>query len=313
MGYDVTRFQGDVDEDLLCPICGGVLEEPVQAPRCEHAFCGACIAQWFSQQQTCPVDRSAVTVAHLGPVPRIMQNMLSKLRIACDHAAFGCSAVVRLDGLTSHLSDCEHNPRRRQGQQGDGLAGPREELPARHCLPHLRALVQQQQARLAELERASADHALQLAEQKRAIQQLKAHLAPDLQGGPGEPRGEAGEEVLRWVSSLQPARVTRWGGMISTPDAGLQAAIERSLLDSGCPAPLVGELIQNAHERSWPQGLATLETRQTNRRCYKNYVAKRIPGRQAVVVMACENRHMGEGMVREPGLIMIFSQGVEEM
>uniref|UniRef100_A0A1W2P811 Ring finger protein 41 n=1 Tax=Mus musculus TaxID=10090 RepID=A0A1W2P811_MOUSE len=31
MGYDVTRFQGDVDEDLICPICSGVLEEPVQA------------------------------------------------------------------------------------------------------------------------------------------------------------------------------------------------------------------------------------------------------------------------------------------
>ncbi|KAI2566339.1 RNF41 isoform 10 [Pan troglodytes] len=30
MGYDVTRFQGDVDEDLICPICSGVLEEPVQ-------------------------------------------------------------------------------------------------------------------------------------------------------------------------------------------------------------------------------------------------------------------------------------------
>lgn len=30
MGYDVGRFQGDVDEDLICPICSGVLEEPVQ-------------------------------------------------------------------------------------------------------------------------------------------------------------------------------------------------------------------------------------------------------------------------------------------
>ena len=33
MGYDVTRFQGDVDEDLICPICSGVLEEPVQVSR----------------------------------------------------------------------------------------------------------------------------------------------------------------------------------------------------------------------------------------------------------------------------------------
>ncbi|XP_054565477.1 E3 ubiquitin-protein ligase NRDP1-like [Eptesicus fuscus] len=317
MGYDVTRFQGDVDEDLICPICGGVLEEPVQAPHCEHAFCNACITQWFSQQQTCPVDRSAVTVAHLSPVPRIMQNMLSKLRIACDNAVFGCRAVVRLDNLRSHLSDCEHNPRRPVTcEQGDGLEMPREELPNHHCITHLRAVVQQQQARLAELEKTSADHAHQLAEQKRAIRQLKAHLAaahsahPDLQRLQ-EPREDS--EVLQWVSSLQPARVTRWGGMISTPDAGLQAVIERSLLDSGCPASVVSELIENAHERSWPQGLATLETRQMNRRCYKNYVAKRIPGKQAVVVMACENQHMGDDMVQEPGLVMIFSHGVEEM
>lgn len=30
MGYELTRFQGDVDEELVCPICSGVLEEPVQ-------------------------------------------------------------------------------------------------------------------------------------------------------------------------------------------------------------------------------------------------------------------------------------------
>jgi len=30
MGYEINRFQGDVDEELLCPICSGVLEEPLQ-------------------------------------------------------------------------------------------------------------------------------------------------------------------------------------------------------------------------------------------------------------------------------------------
>uniref|UniRef100_A0A182SSB6 Uncharacterized protein n=1 Tax=Anopheles maculatus TaxID=74869 RepID=A0A182SSB6_9DIPT len=30
MGYDLARFQGDVDEELICPICSGVLEEPLQ-------------------------------------------------------------------------------------------------------------------------------------------------------------------------------------------------------------------------------------------------------------------------------------------
>ncbi|OBS71051.1 hypothetical protein A6R68_00438 [Neotoma lepida] len=257
MGYDVTRFQGDVDEDLICPICSGVLEEPVQAPHCEHAFCNACITQWFSQQQTCPVDRSVVTVAHLRPVPRIMRNMLSKLQIACDNAVFGCSAVVRLDNLMSHLSDCEHNPKRPVTcEQGCGLEMPKDELPNHNCIKHLRSVVQQQQTRIAELEKTSAEHKHQLAE---------------------------------------------------------QAVIKRSLVESGCPASIVNELIENAHERSWPQGLATLETRQMNRRYYENYVAKRIPGKQAVVVMACENQHMGDDMVQEPGLVMIFAHGVEEI
>lgn len=30
MGFEVHRFQGEVDEELLCPICSGVLEDPVQ-------------------------------------------------------------------------------------------------------------------------------------------------------------------------------------------------------------------------------------------------------------------------------------------
>nr|XP_009912265.1 PREDICTED: E3 ubiquitin-protein ligase NRDP1 isoform X1 [Haliaeetus albicilla]XP_009912266.1 PREDICTED: E3 ubiquitin-protein ligase NRDP1 isoform X1 [Haliaeetus albicilla]XP_009912267.1 PREDICTED: E3 ubiquitin-protein ligase NRDP1 isoform X1 [Haliaeetus albicilla] len=317
MGYDVARFQGDVDEDLICPICSGVLEEPVQAPHCEHAFCNACITQWFSQQQTCPVDRSVVTVAHLRPVPRIMRNMLSKLQITCDNAVFGCTAVVRLDNLMSHLNDCEHNPKRPVTcEQGCGLEMPKDELPNHNCIKHLRSVVQQQQTRIAELEKTSAEHKHQLAEQKRDIQLLKAYMRAIRSVNPNLQNLEETieyNEILEWVNSLQPARVTRWGGMISTPDAVRQAVIKRSLVESGCPTSIINELIENAHERNWPQGLATLETRQMNRRYYENYVAKRIPGKQAVVVMACENQHMGEDMVLEPGLVMIFAHGVEEI
>jgi hypothetical protein len=30
MGYEIGRFEGEVDEELLCPICSCVLEDPVQ-------------------------------------------------------------------------------------------------------------------------------------------------------------------------------------------------------------------------------------------------------------------------------------------
>lgn len=62
MGYDIQRFPDGVDDELTCMylfsirdttgfisstnifillgvICGGVLENPLQAPECEHAFC----------------------------------------------------------------------------------------------------------------------------------------------------------------------------------------------------------------------------------------------------------------------------------
>jgi len=84
--------------------------------------------------------------------------------------------------------------------------------------------------------------------------------------------------LYRWLSSLQLTRVTRWGGMISTPDSVLQTVIKRALIDSGCPAHIVVELMENSHERRWPAGLSTLEARQLNRRVYENYICKRVPG-----------------------------------
>ena len=34
-------------------------------------------------------------------------------------------------------------------------------------------------------------------------------------------------------------------------------------------------------------------------------------GRQAVLVMACENMHMSDDLILDPGIVMIFAHGVE--
>ncbi|KAH8018800.1 hypothetical protein HPB51_012190 [Rhipicephalus microplus] len=168
MGYDLCRFQGDVDEELICPVCSGVLEEPLQAPQCEHAFCQGCICQWLSRQQTCPVDRQSITAAQLKPVPRILRNLLSRLQMSCDNAQFGCSAIVKLDCLTSHRETCEHNPRRLVPcEQGCGLVVPKDELKDHNCVKELRSLVQFQQQRLNEFQ-------LEIREQGREISMLKS-------------------------------------------------------------------------------------------------------------------------------------------
>lgn len=312
MGYDIARFQGEVDEELLCPICSGVLEDPLQAPQCEHAFCKDCIGEWLARQHSCPVDRQPITPTDLKPVPRILRNLLSRLQISCDNASFGCTVVVKLDRLSIHQEECEHNPKRLVPcEQGCGLVIPKDELKEHNCVKELRTMVQSQQQKMNELQ-------IQLNEQRRELSLLKATLQECIRAirlsNPSVPalvESIEQDEVLRWSNSLQRARVTRWGGMISTPDSVLQAMVRRALSESGCPPHITSELMENAHERRWPPGLSTLETRQMNRRYYENYVCKRIPGKQAVVVMSCDNPHMNEDMVLEPGLVMIFAHGIE--
>ncbi|XP_013409773.1 E3 ubiquitin-protein ligase NRDP1-like [Lingula anatina] len=317
MGYDINRFEGDVDEELICAICSGVLEEPLQAPQCEHAFCSGCIHEWLTRQPTCPVDRNSITPNQLKPVPRILRNLLARLSIACDNAGFGCTTIVKLDMLQTHLQECEHNPKKPvHCEQGCGLIIPKDELKDHNCVRELRQLVQQQQCKMADMQTELSENKLQMGEMKREIQLLKEYMrnmrAPGASSRIREIQSEIeSDDVHRWVSSLTSARVTRWGGMISTPDTVLQAVIKRALIDSGCPTHIVNELMENAHERRWPPGLSTLETRQLNRRQYEQYVTKRIPGKQAVVVMSCENQHMPEDLLLEPGLVMIFAHGVE--
>lgn len=353
MGYEIHRFQEDVDEELLCPICSSVLKDAVQTPSCEHAFCSSCISEWLTQQSTCPVDRNPVAQHQLRPVPRILRNLLGRLLIACDNASLGCAVVVRLDALPAHIGECEFNPTKPVAcDRGCGLVVPKNELAAHNCVRELRTLVQSQAVRVDELHAELAAVRQALDELRRELQIVKdparmfraaaaaaaaaggslggrgggglgggggGMLARDqhdhhqLMGGGGSSSSGGGttDEVLRWLASLPHARVTRWGGMISTPDAVLQAVIKRSLVESGCPPRVAGELMENSHERRWPAGLSTLETRQLSRQLYENYATKRIPGKQAVVAMAVENRHMPDDMIVEPGIVMIFAHGVE--
>ncbi|KAL3854653.1 hypothetical protein ACJMK2_013913 [Sinanodonta woodiana] len=276
-----------------------------------HAFCGSCIHKWLTRQPTCPVDRNPITPNQLKPVPH---NLLSRLQITCENAVYGCTAVIKLDMLAAHLSECEHNPKKPvHCELGCGLVVPKDELKNHNCVRELRGVVQQQNQMVVEMQSKLAEHKLQISDQKRELQLLKEYTRSMRVSNPRmrEIRSEMENNDVQWVSSLLAARVTRWGGMISTPDAVLQAVIKRSLIESGCPSHIVNELMENVHERRWPSGLSTLETRQLNRRQYENYVTKRIPGKQAVVVMYCENQHMPDDLIMEPGLVIIFAHGVE--
>ncbi|XP_065176956.1 E3 ubiquitin-protein ligase NRDP1-like [Sycon ciliatum] len=327
MGFDVARFAGEVDEELICAICKGVLECPEQAPQCEHAFCSACIREWLVQQETCPVDRSPLSAQELATAPRILRNLLSRLTISCEFASDGCSQVVKLDCLQGHQEQCTYNPKIPVAcTSGCGSVIPKDEVSTHNCVKEVRrvleARIQDLEAEVAQLRRERTFEVQdwvkrefkEFVESRLSALSLNgpalALASAPLYGGRTEDEARAAQ-IQQWAQSLATAHVCRWGGMISTPDSVLQASIKRALLESGCPPVLCNELMENAHERRWPRGLNTLETRQMNRRRYEQYVTKRIPRKQAVVVLQCENQHMGDSMTVEPGLVMIFAHGVD--
>lgn len=79
MGYEVTRFEeGSVDDELVCSICGMVLDSPVQVKQCEHAFCELCITEWMKHKNICPIDRNIITIMDVIPAPRILRNLLGR-------------------------------------------------------------------------------------------------------------------------------------------------------------------------------------------------------------------------------------------
>lgn len=318
MGYDIHRFNERVDEELMCVICGGVLENPVMVGECEHCFCRNCIEVWLTRQSTCPVDRGVLHNEQLKPVPRIMRNMLGRLLLACENQQHGCTAVVRLDQLYQHQEECDFNPKKPvQCTQGCGAVVPKDEMAAHNCIRDLGAIVSKQAAEIEELTQYKAEAKKKISDlthdvavMKEFIRSLKLTRNPRAQEV--QQRMEW-DEVACWGGTLGLARVTRWGGVISTPDVVLQTVIKRALIDTSCPLSILDDLMENAHERRWPVGLSTLETRQTHRHRYEEYVARRIPGKQAILILHYENQHMGGNLIIHPGIVIIFAHGIEDV
>lgn len=111
MGFEVERFQGEVDPSLLCAFCNGVVEEPV-AGKCGHVFCRACLEKALSKQQEecpeCEVDISSVEAKE--PSEELVEK-LGGLSLQCKHHKDGCEAVVGYHTLPAHMiRECKFRP-----------------------------------------------------------------------------------------------------------------------------------------------------------------------------------------------------------
>ncbi|KFM10282.1 E3 ubiquitin-protein ligase PDZRN3, partial [Aptenodytes forsteri] len=108
MGFELDRFNGDVDPDFKCNLCNKVLEDPLTTP-CGHVFCAGCVPPWVVQQGSCPVNCQRISTKELNHVLPL-KSLILKLDIKCDNHARGCEAVVPLQHLGEHAETCDFSP-----------------------------------------------------------------------------------------------------------------------------------------------------------------------------------------------------------
>ena len=104
------------DENLLCPLCLDVLDDPVSGA-CGHASCRECLGQHLSNQSDCPQCRAELSQNALVPNV-IVRSMVSELRLVCPNnpipeepaakRARGEAGAVAVDGaLCDWQGKCE--------------------------------------------------------------------------------------------------------------------------------------------------------------------------------------------------------------
>ncbi|CAL8071125.1 unnamed protein product [Calicophoron daubneyi] len=143
MGIPVERFLSNIDPNLICDICHGVLLYPV-VTECGHTFCISCLDTWLKQLRPsrgtcgngearnlakCPVCRheflslnasecfssSDMTYPLANSVARpvfALRKLIGSLLTHCEHASRGCTAVEPVDvmELGEHKLMCAYAP-----------------------------------------------------------------------------------------------------------------------------------------------------------------------------------------------------------
>eukprot|EP01112_Ceratiomyxa_fruticulosa_P021726 TRINITY_DN7754_c0_g3_i1.p1 TRINITY_DN7754_c0_g3~~TRINITY_DN7754_c0_g3_i1.p1 ORF type:complete len:491 (-),score=120.49 TRINITY_DN7754_c0_g3_i1:150-1622(-) len=83
-GREPTLFVKEVDTDLLCAICMGVMVNPYDTV-CNHTFCYGCLNEALKLKESCAECRTKLSQSDIKPTNFRFKSMLSKLHTYCDN------------------------------------------------------------------------------------------------------------------------------------------------------------------------------------------------------------------------------------
>ena len=89
-----------IEEDITCPICQGIINDPYFCIQCQNNFCCKCIKKWEQNNENCPFRCNN---------PKYTSNLFLKkifselLKFKCQK---GCDEVISYNDINSHYENC---------------------------------------------------------------------------------------------------------------------------------------------------------------------------------------------------------------
>ncbi|XP_030628673.1 TNF receptor-associated factor 5 [Chanos chanos] len=103
------RFVAKLEEQFLCPACGGIVLNPHQTG-CGHIFCAQCIRKFIdsSDISKCPIDNNLIKSEEVFQDNCCKRELLN-LEIYCTNSP-ECPHRTTLSNLQEHLKTCQYEP-----------------------------------------------------------------------------------------------------------------------------------------------------------------------------------------------------------
>jgi len=79
---------GELDENLLCGICDGLLRKPRHSLSCDHTFCCECYEEALTKEACCPTCQKPVDASLPLQSFKLFEDIVSKTMIKCPNSAF---------------------------------------------------------------------------------------------------------------------------------------------------------------------------------------------------------------------------------
>ena len=105
-------------DNMCCSICTEPFVDPVSLRGSGHTYCRACITQALANQRRCSLSNARITIPRHGGVDGVLdpnhqvRSMMDAQRVACAHAARGCTERPKLGDVEAHEASCAFAPKK---------------------------------------------------------------------------------------------------------------------------------------------------------------------------------------------------------